>query len=343
MSAFDNVKAKLNTHSKTWLVTGAAGFIGSNLLEALLQLNQRVIGLDDYSTGSRKNLEEVQGAVSPAQWKNFTHHEGDIRDLTTCLNAAQGADIILHQAALGSVPRSIEEPIESHHSNVTGFVNILLAGRQHKISRIVYASSSAVYGDEPSLPKTEENIGKCLSPYAATKLADEIYADAFARCYGLELIGLRYFNVFGPRQDPNGPYAAVIPKWIDSMIRNETIFINGDGQTSRDFCYIANIVQANLLAATTSEPGALNQAYNIAIQSRTALNELFERLRSSLLPFYPHLANTRPVYREFRPGDVRHSEADILKAMRLLGYAPTHNLVQGLAEALPWYRSHLPA
>lgn len=343
MPAFEGLKAKLNADPKTWLVTGVAGFIGSNLLEALLRLNQRVVGLDNYSTGSRKNLEQVQAAVSPAQWKSFTSHEGDIRDLATCMRVAQGADYILHQAALGSVPRSIEEPIEAHHANVTGFVNMLLAAHRAGVKRVVYASSSAVYGDHPALPKTEDKIGKCLSPYAATKLADEIYADAFALCYGLELIGLRYFNVFGPRQDPNGPYAAVIPKWIDAMIRKQTIFINGDGQTSRDFCYVSNVVQANLLAATTREPAAVNQAYNVAVHARTTLNELFECLRCGLQAFYPHLTDTRPVYREFRPGDVRHSEADISKAARLLGYEPTHSLAEGLAEALPWYRSHLSA
>jgi len=338
---FENLKAQLTSSPRGWLVTGVAGFIGSNLLEVLLRLNQRVTGLDNFSTGSAKNLEQVKEAVGSDRWRNFEHHEGDIRDLPTCVRAAKQVDFILHQAALGSVPRSIEEPIESHHSNVTGFVNILLAARQASVRRIVYASSSAVYGDHPALPKKEENIGKCLSPYAATKLADEIYADAFARCYGLETLGLRYFNVFGPRQDPNGPYAAVIPKWIDAMIRKETIFINGDGETSRDFCHIANVVQANLLAATVQNPAAVNQAYNVAVHARTTLNQLFEALRSKLQAFYPHLKETRPVYRDFRAGDVRHSEADIAKAASLLGYAPTHSLDQGLAEALPWYRTHL--
>ncbi len=341
MSAYDEVTARLQSQPKAWLVTGVAGFIGSNLLETLLRLRQRVIGLDNFATGSPRNLEQVRDAIGPELWKQFTFHKGDIRDLQACGRAIDGADYVLHQAALGSVPRSIERPVDAHESNLTGFLNILLAASDKGVKRVVYASSSAVYGDHPVLPKVEQNIGHCLSPYAATKLANEIYADAFARCYGLETIGLRYFNVFGPRQDPNGPYAAVIPKWISAMIRQEPVCINGDGETSRDFCYVTNVVQANLLAATVENPAAINQAYNVAVHARTTLNELFASLRDSLAPLYPHLSKSQPVYREFRAGDVRHSEADISKARRLLGYEPSHSLQQGLAEALDWYRMNL--
>jgi UDP-N-acetylglucosamine 4-epimerase len=339
--SYSHLLKHLEAEPKTWLVTGVAGFIGSNLLETLLRAGQRVTGLDNFSTGSRANLEQVRQLVPAAAWKNFTSIEGDIRDLPTCQRAAEGADYVLHQAALGSIPRSIEDPLTSHESNVTGFLNILLAARDARVRRMAYASSSAVYGDHPGLPKVEAQIGRPLSPYAATKLANEIYAEVFTRCFGLELIGLRYFNVFGPRQDPNGPYAAVIPKWIAAMILNEPIYINGDGETSRDFCYVANVVQANLLAATVAEPRALNQVYNVALHARTTLNQLFELLRARLAPFYPHLEKCRPVYRDFRSGDVRHSEADIAQAGQLLGYEPTHSIEQGLTEALDWYRRNL--
>ena len=328
---------------KTWLVTGVAGFIGSNLLESLLRLGQTVVGLDNFSTGSQSNLDDVRASVSQEEWGNFRMIEGDICHLDTCLSASAGVDYILHQAALGSVPRSIKDPLKSHESNVNGFLNILTAAREKAVKRIVYASSSSVYGDHPALPKVEDQIGDCLSPYAVTKRINELYAGVFARCYGMELIGLRYFNVFGPRQDPEGPYAAVIPKWISAMIQNQPVFINGDGETSRDFCFVANVVQANLLAAVSSDAEALNQVYNIAVRSRTTLNELFASLRNLLLPFYPHLQNYRPTHRDFRPGDVRHSQADISKAQRLLGYQPTHSIEAGLAEALSWYRQDLAA
>ena len=341
MAAFEQLTERLSSQPKLWLVTGSAGFIGSNLLETLLRLNQLVVGLDNYATGSRGNLDQVRDLVGPDRWKHFLKIDGDIRDLDTCQRASHGVDYILHQAALGSVPRSLASPGDSHATNVTGFLNMLIAARDSGVKRFVYASSSSVYGDHPALPKVEDAIGQCLSPYAATKHANELYAEVFGRCYGLSTIGLRYFNVFGPRQDPNGPYAAVIPKWIAAMIRNESIGINGDGQTSRDFCYVANVVQANLLAATLQKPQAINQVYNIALSARTSLNELFSLLRDNLLPWYPHLKTCRPVYRGFRPGDVRHSEANISKAMRLIRYKPSHTVEQGLAEALDWYRQHL--
>jgi UDP-N-acetylglucosamine 4-epimerase len=339
--SYNNVAAGLLASPRTWLVTGAAGFIGSHLTEALLRLNQQVVGLDNFSTGSRRNLAHVESLVGPQKWKNFRLIEGDIRSSETCALACRHVEFVLHQAALGSVPRSIANPADSHGSNVTGFLNILVAAHQHRVKRVVYASSSSVYGDSPDLPKREDQIGRCLSPYAVTKRADELYADVFGRCYSLDTVGLRYFNVFGPRQDPEGPYAAVIPKWIGAMIRNDPIHINGDGETSRDFCYVANVVQANLLAATAPAPDAGNQVYNIALHARTTLNQLFELLRDNLLPAHPHLQNCRPVYQPFRPGDVRHSEADISKAQRLLGYVPTHTVAEGVLEALDWYRQQV--
>jgi UDP-N-acetylglucosamine 4-epimerase len=341
MTTYEQLTKRLSGKPKLWLVTGCAGFIGSNLLEALLRLDQMVVGLDNFATGSRGNLEQVRELVGPERWQHFLVIDGDIRDLRTCKRASHGVDYILHQAALGSVPRSLENPGDSHATNVTGFMNMLLAARDCGVKRFVYASSSSVYGDHPALPKVEAVIGRCLSPYAVTKRTNELYADVFAQCYGLSTIGLRYFNVFGPRQDPNGPYAAVIPKWIAAMIHNQPIRINGDGQTSRDFCYVANVVQANLLAATVQAPQAVNQVYNVARSARTSLNQLFGLLRDSLLPWYPHLKTCRPVHRGFRPGDVLHSEADISKATRLLGYEPSHTVSQGLAEALAWYRQHL--
>lgn len=341
MKAYDNAIATLKVRRRTWLVTGVAGFIGSNLLENLLRLNQNVVGIDNYSTGFRHNLEEVKDLVGPGSWRRFRQIDGDIRDAGTCKQAADGVDYILHQAALGSVPRSLANPADSHSSNVTGTLNLLLAARDNGVQRFVFASSSSVYGDSPHLPKVEARIGQCLSPYAATKFMTEVYAQVFARCYHLQTIGLRYFNVFGPRQDPNGPYAAVIPRWVAAMLRNEPVFINGDGETSRDFCYVANVVQANILAATVKDSQAVNQVYNVAVCARTSLNELFEFLRQALLPGHPYLEKCQPVYQAFRAGDVRHSEADISKAHRFLGYEPTHNVKQGLSEALNWYRHHL--
>ena len=338
MTTYEHLTKELIVAPKVWLITGSAGFIGSNLIEALLRLDQRVVGLDNYATGWRHNLQQVQKLVGSGRWKNFLQIDGDIRDLKTCQHACQGVDYVLHQAALGSVPRSIAAPEDSHASNVTGFLNMLMAARDNAVQRFVYASSSAVYGDHPDLPKVEQNIGRCLSPYAANKRINEIYADVFARCYNLQPIGLRYFNVFGPRQDPEGAYAAVIPKWIAAMIRNQPIHIHGDGETSRDFCYVANVVQANLLAASVKNDQAINEVYNVAVTARTTLNQLFTLLRDSLLPWFPQLESCRPVYQDFRPGDVRHSEGDISKSRRLIGYMPTHTIEQGMAEALAWYR-----
>jgi UDP-N-acetylglucosamine/UDP-N-acetylgalactosamine 4-epimerase len=341
MIPYDQIQDQLRRDPKTWLVTGAAGFIGSNLVETLLGLDQNVVGLDNFSTGHRRNLEGIQRALPASQWARFTMIEGDIRDAEQCRKVCRGADYVLHQAALGSVPRSLQHPIDSHASNVTGMVHMLTAAKEAKVRRYVFASSSSVYGDEPTLPKTEERIGRCLSPYALTKLVNELYADVFARCYGIETIGLRYFNVFGPRQDPDGPYAAVIPKWIAAMMSGQGITIFGDGQTSRDFCYVANVVQANILAATSGHPEALNRVFNVAVCARTSLNELFELLRQRLLPFLPHLESLKPTYRDFRSGDVRHSEASIDDARDLLGYQPQYTISQGLDAALAWYRQNL--
>jgi UDP-N-acetylglucosamine 4-epimerase len=341
MTTYDKLKNQLSRKTHTWLVTGAGGFIGSNIVETLLKLDQKVVGLDNFATGRRKNLAEVRRLVRGPQWGRFKFIDGDICDLGTCRRACRGVEFVSHQAALGSVPRSIEDPLGSNASNVTGFLNMLVAARDHGVKRFVYASSSAIYGDHPGLPKVEGVTGEPLSPYAVTKKVNELYADVFARCYGLETVGLRYFNVFGPRQDPDGPYAAVIPKWIAAMIENEPVRINGDGSTSRDFCYVSNVVQMNLLAATTTNSKAVNQVYNVALNARTSLNELFAVLRERLLPHYPHLQRYKPVYQDFRAGDVRHSQADIRKARRLLGYSSTHDIEQGLDDALDWYRQNL--
>ena len=337
MNAYETLKLHLKSKQYIWLVTGAAGFIGSNLLETLLHLNQKVVGLDNFSTGHQYNLDQVQSIVTPGQWQNFRFIQADICELADCQTACSGVDYVLHQAALGSVPRSVEDPITTNASNVTGFLNMLVAGRNAEVKRFVYAASSSTYGDHPVLPKVEDQIGKPLSPYAVTKYVNELYADVFGKTYGLQSIGLRYFNVFGPRQDPEGSYAAVIPKWIASMIKGEPVFINGDGETSRDFCYIANVVQANLLAACTQNTEAVNQIYNIAVGGRTTLNELFAQLKQNLISSYPHLKVAQPVNREFRSGDVRHSLASIDKAQKRLGYEPTHNLVRGVELAMPWY------
>lgn len=340
MSAYEVLKNDLRANPKTWLVTGCAGFIGSNLLEQLLKLDQTVVGLDNFSTGKQRNLDEVQSLVSTEQWARFRFIQGDIRDLATCHEACTGADYVLHQAALGSVPRSIDDPITTNASNVTGFLNMLVAARDAAVRRFVYAASSSTYGDHPGLPKVEETIGRPLSPYAVTKYVNELYADVFGRCYGLESIGLRYFNVFGPRQDPDGAYAAVIPKWTAALLHHEPVYINGSGETSRDFCYVQNAVQANLLAATVDNTEAVNQVYNVAVNARTDLNELFALLRDGLAVRHPDLKDEKPIYRDFRAGDVMHSQADIGKAGRLLGYQPTHTIVLGLDEALEWYEGN---
>jgi UDP-N-acetylglucosamine 4-epimerase len=341
MNTYTQLKEKLRNKSKKWLITGVAGFIGSNLLETLLKLNQIVIGLDNFATGHEHNLSQVQGIVTNDQWAKFTFIAGDIRDLKTCRAACQGVDYVLHQAALGSVPRSIENPILTNENNITGFLNMMVAAKDACVERFVYAASSSTYGDHPGLPKVEETIGKPLSPYAVTKYVNELYSDVFARTYGFHTIGLRYFNVFGQRQDPNGAYAAVVPKWFAGLIKNEPVYINGDGETSRDFCYIDNCVQANLLAALTTNAKSLNQVYNVAYGERTSLNELFQLIQDRVARVYPQVKKEKPIYREFRSGDVRHSLADISKANKLIGYHPEFSVENGLDRASDWYINNL--
>jgi UDP-N-acetylglucosamine 4-epimerase len=333
--SYENVKSQLRAEPAVWLVTGVAGFIGSNLLETLLKLNQQVVGMDNFSTGYQRNLDEVRSLVSPDQWNRFRFVEGDIRSIEDCRKACNGIDYVLHQAALGSVPRSIEDPLLTNACNIDGFLNMLVAARDAAVKSFTYAASSSTYGDHPGLPKVEDEIGKPLSPYAVTKYVNELYGDVFATCYGFKSIGLRYFNVFGPRQDPDGAYAAVIPKWTATMIRGETVFVNGDGETSRDFCYVDNAVQANILAAV-AEDQAKNQIYNVACNDRTSLNELFTHLRDALAGLGVSYEQ-QPTYQEFREGDVRHSQADISKASRLLGYEVTYRVGDGLNRAMPWY------
>ena len=341
MNDLSTLQSAIGPAPRTWLVTGVAGFIGSNLLEALLKLDQRVVGLDNFSTGYRDNLEQVRHAVGRNAWSRFRFVKGDIRSQATCRKACTGVDIVLHQAALGSVPRSIEDPLATHENNVTGFLNMLVAARETHVQRLVYAASSAAYGDHAALPRVEAHVGRPLSPYGASKYMDELYAQAFASCYGTSAIGLRYFNVFGPRQDPDGAYAAVIPKWIAAMLRGEPVHIYGDGETSRDFCFIENVVQANLLAGTVKDPAAQNEVYNVALGEQTSLNELFtilqDLLRSRLSAYTPSHAQ----HMDFRPGDVRFSRADISKAQRLLGFAPTCRVREGLERALDWYIARL--
>ena len=398
MNKYEQLKSRLAAEPHTWLITGVAGFIGSNLLETLLKLNQRVVGLDSFVTGFQRNLDEVRTLVSADQWANFNFIQGDIRNLDDCRRAMffrhsrEGGnpaashsplptshllsfpvEYVLHQAALGSVPRSVENPIATNETNINGFLNMLVAAKDAKVRRFVYAASSSTYGDHPALPKVEDKIGKPLSPYAVTKYVNELYADVFARTYGFNTIGLRYFNVFGPRQTPDGAYAAVIPKWISSMIKGEPVYINGDGETSRDFCFIENVRQINLLAATIgtlddesviasearqeAKPSSrnrhceersdvaiqspTNQVYNVAVGDRTTLNQLYEQLHLNLLSDYPHLHDVGPVYRDFRGGDVRHSLADITKAATLLDYQPTHRIDEGLKVAMDWYVRHV--
>lgn len=322
---------------RLWLVTGAAGFIGSNLVECLLGLDQQVRGLDNFATGHRQNLDRVRSALPESQWKNFHFVEGNIRHLPACREACEGVRHVLHQAALGSVPRSIEDPIASHESNISGFLNMLVSARDAGVDSFVYAASSSTYGDHPDLPKLEDRIGRPLSPYAVTKLVNELYADVFARTYNFQATGLRYFNVFGPRQDPEGAYAAVIPRWFDALLQGKPVYINGDGETSRDFCFVDNVVQANLLAALTTNPEAQGQVYNIAFGESTTLNQLFRLIVDNLVNMGHDLGKPEPEYREFRAGDVRHSLADVSKASRLLGYAPEFSVREGLNEAARWY------
>lgn len=335
MTAYQNLLETLRQNPKTWLVTGVAGFIGSNLLEHLLELDQQVVGLDNFATGHQHNLDEIQSLVTPEQWNRFRFIKGDIRNQADSEKACEGVDYVLHQAALGSVPRSIKDPVTTNAANITGFLNILVAARDAGVQSFTYAASSSTYGDHPALPKIEENIGKPLSPYAVTKYVNELYADVFAKTYDFNTIGLRYFNVFGKRQDPNGAYAAVIPKWTASMIQGDDVLINGDGETSRDFCFIENAVQANLLAATAVE-NAKNEVYNVAVGDRTTLNDLYRALQAALAENGKTNENP-PVYRDFRAGDVRHSQADISKAENKLGYAPQYRIMDGIAKAMPWY------
>ncbi|WP_306398185.1 SDR family oxidoreductase [Telluria beijingensis] len=336
VNKYQELQQQLQQHRHHWLVTGAAGFIGSNLVEALLRLGQRVTGLDNFATGFQHNLDQVEAAVGPAAWAGFSFIEADIRDPAACVAACRGVDFVLHEAALGSVSRSIDDPLTTNAVNIDGFVNMLVGARDGGVRRFVYAASSSTYGDHPDLPKREDRIGNPLSPYAVTKYVNELYAGVFARTYGIETIGLRYFNVFGPRQDPHGAYAAVIPQWLAALIRNQPLRINGDGETSRDFCYIENVVQANLLAALAGKEAA-DQVYNVALGERTTLNELYQMMREALGARFAHVAAHRPEYVEFRRGDVRHSQADISRASTLLGYAPTHRIGDGLQQAMDWY------
>lgn len=336
MTRYESLLQELPNAPKTWLVTGVAGFIGSNLLETLLKLDQRVVGLDNFATGHQRNLDEVQSLVSVEQWARFSFLRGDIRDLDDCRQACRGVDYVLHQAALGSVPRSINDPITTNSTNIDGFLNMLVAARNMHVTNFVYAASSSTYGDHPGLPKVESAIGKPLSPYAVTKYVNELYADIFARSYSFTTVGLRYFNVFGRRQDPEGAYAAVIPKWITSMIKGEDIYINGDGSTSRDFCYIENTIQANLLAATETDERAVNQIYNVAVGENCSLSTLFgfieEELRALGIAY-----DKEPLHRAFRAGDIKHSQADIKKACNLLGYIPEYSIRNGLKKSAQWY------
>ncbi|TYO93239.1 NAD-dependent epimerase/dehydratase family protein [Desulfallas thermosapovorans] len=341
MSRYQQLQLSLLENRKTWLITGVAGFIGSNLMEKLLQLNQEVIGLDNFSTGHKHNIDAVLNNVTGEQASRFKLIEGDIRELEICKTCCENADVVLHQAALGSVPRSINDPIATNQNNIDGFLNILVAARDAGVQRFVYAASSSTYGDHPDLPKVENRIGQPLSPYAVTKYVNELYARVFGQIYNMQCIGLRYFNVFGRRQDPNGAYAAVIPKWIAGLFRSEPVYINGDGETSRDFCYIDNAVQANLLAASVKDEKAVGQVYNVAFGDRTTLNQLFYMIRDLVSEMQPEAANIKPVYRDFRPGDVRHSQADISKAKQLLGYEPAYAVFDGLRETVTWFKDNV--
>ncbi len=339
MNHYEEIRSRLGASPRKWVITGVAGFIGSNLLLELLHAGQRVVGVDNLITGHLHNLEEIKDSVSREQWENFTWIEGDVTDPEICRRVCAGADVVLHQAALGSVPRSIAHPDVTNHNNVGGFLGMLMGAKDAGVGRFVYASSSAVYGDHPGLPKVEGEVGECLSPYAVSKKVNELYAGVFAKCYGIECIGLRYFNVFGPRQDPNGPYAAVIPKWIDAMLQGAEVSVNGDGETSRDFCYIENVVQANILAATVDQPEAVNTVYNIAAGGRTTLNALYGMLRQRLQESCSMPIDQAPGYRDFRAGDVRHSNADISKAGKFLGYSPAFEIESGLDRCIDWYVS----
>jgi UDP-N-acetylglucosamine/UDP-N-acetylgalactosamine 4-epimerase len=341
LNKYLELQEHLLINQKTWLITGVAGFIGSNLLEKLLILNQKVIGLDNFDTGYQENIDQAINDANKAAGKELTNNfqfiNGDIRDLTNCEIACDGVDFVLHHAALGSVPRSIEDPINTNKTNIDGFLNMLMASRNANVKRFVYAASSSTYGDHPDLPKVEDKIGSPLSPYAVTKAVNELYASVFAKTYGFKTIGLRYFNIFGKRQDPKGAYAAVIPKWVSDILNNNDVFINGDGETSRDFCYIENTVQVNLLAAMSEDENSIDQVYNVALNDKTSLNDLYHMIENRLIERRPSLENKLPIYRDFRDGDVRHSQANINKAKKLLNYEPTHSISKGLDEAMDWY------
>lgn len=342
MTTYEKMLEQIAAERRTWLVTGVAGFIGSHLLEKLLMLDQKVVGLDNFSTGSPINLTLVKAAVGETRWKNFEFIEGDIRSLESCRQACNSVDFVLHQAALGSVPRSVDDPINTNENNVTGFLNILVAARDAGVARFIYAASSSTYGDDPRLPKIESVIGHPLSPYAVTKYLNELYADVFARNYGMKSIGLRYFNVFGPRQRVNGEYPAVIPAWISALLGNEPVYVNGDGKTGRDFCYVDNAVQANLLAAVVEQEAAVNQVYNVAVNAQTSLNDVFAMIREMVAAHHPSARAVEPVYREARKGDMKFSRADISKASRLLGYYPVCRVREGLEKTVNWYVSDWP-
>ncbi len=341
MTKYKELQEHLKNNQNIWLITGAAGFIGSNLLETLLILNQKVVGLDNFDTGHQHNidqaLEDAQQATGKDLSNNFKFIDGDIRELKDCEQACDGVDYVLHQAALGSVPRSIEDPINTNRANIDGFLNMLVASKDANVKRFVYAASSSTYGDHPDLPKIEDKIGSPLSPYAVTKVVNELYAQVFAKTYGFKTIGLRYFNIFGKRQDPNGAYAAVIPKWVAAILNQEQVFINGDGETSRDFCYIDNTVQMNLLAATTDNDKATDQVYNVALNDRTSLNKLYQMIEERLIQRTQGLERKNPIFRDFRAGDVRHSQANIDKAIELLKYQPKYKIEKGMDEAMDWY------
>ncbi len=348
MTKYEQLQEHLKSNQNTWLVTGVAGFIGSNLLEKLLILNQKVVGLDNFDTGYQHNIDQAIEDASIASGKDikqlkqdFTFIEGDIRKLEDCQKACSDVDYVLHQAALGSVPRSIEDPINTNKANIDGFLNMLVASRDAKVRRFVYAASSSTYGDHPGLPKVEGEIGAPLSPYAVTKVVNELYSSVFAKTYGFKTVGLRYFNIFGKRQDPEGAYAAVIPKWVSDILSGLDVFINGDGKTSRDFCYIDNTVQMNLLAATTEDSNSTDQVYNVAVNDQTDLNQLYQMIEEKLIDRVNGLTEKKPIYRDFRVGDVRHSLADISKAKNLLGYDPSHRINKGLDESMDWYISDL--
>jgi UDP-N-acetylglucosamine 4-epimerase len=348
MTKYEQLQEYLKSNQNTWLVTGVAGFIGSNLLEKLLILNQKVIGLDNFDTGYQYNIDQAMEDASIETGKDirqlkqdFTFIEGDIRKLEDCQKACSGVDYVLHQAALGSVPRSIEDPINTNKANIDGFLNMLVSSRDAKVRRFVYAASSSTYGDHPGLPKVEGEIGAPLSPYAVTKVVNELYSSVFAKTYGFKTVGLRYFNIFGKRQDPEGAYAAVIPKWVSDILSGLDVFINGDGKTSRDFCYIDNTVQMNLLAATTEDSNSTDQVYNVAVNDQTDLNQLYQMIEEKLIDRVNGLTEKKPIYRDFRVGDVRHSLADISKAKNLLGYDPSHRINKGLDESMDWYISDL--